>query len=402
VKKAKTDAPARLTLGIDLRHVHENGHRLLDGEHGDRVRRQSPDRLAGPPSGLPRGKSPPVASGVTSSSRWTAVPGCARAGTCRRIIRSACSSSAACPKKTQTNMAKTLKRIAELTETPTCAWAVRMLPELMPAAVYVGDGRMTQSRIFRFPFPDPTRSLVEVAQCGICGSDMHLVLEGYARPGTVLGHEWAGTVWPPGTAVSGLGARGPGGVEPHAGCGTCRPCRAGSTRRLPGPGRTGLPVLRGRLLPAMSWSGPSSSCGSRQPVHPGGGPDRTHGHRRAHGQPVPGDTRRPRPHHRRRAGGSPDPGRAAGRRGDRHHRVGTFGHPTGPGHRRRRGHRHRSPTFPVPAPLGRPVDEPFAVAFECSGNARGGRGRSRPAPLRRHPRVRRAPAGTCPGSTTTG
>ena len=96
----------------------------------------------------------------------------------------------------------------------------------MPAAVYVGDGRITVQDL-PVPVPGPHEVLVEVAQCGICGSDMHLVLEGYARPGTVLGHEWAGTVvaagaaatdWEPGARVV---------ANPTAGCGTCRPCRRG-------------------------------------------------------------------------------------------------------------------------------------------------------------------------------
>jgi 2-desacetyl-2-hydroxyethyl bacteriochlorophyllide A dehydrogenase len=96
----------------------------------------------------------------------------------------------------------------------------------MPAAVYVGDGKIAVHDL-PVPVPGPHEVLVEVSQCGICGSDMHLVLEGYARPGTVLGHEWAGTVvttgsdvtdWEPGARVV---------SNPTAGCGTCRPCRLG-------------------------------------------------------------------------------------------------------------------------------------------------------------------------------
>jgi L-iditol 2-dehydrogenase len=100
------------------------------------------------------------------------------------------------------------------------------IAEVMPAAVYVGEGRIVV-RDVPVPVPGPGEVLVEVAQCGICGSDLHLVLERYARPGTVLGHEWAGTV-----AASGPGGAGwePGArvvSNPSAGCGTCRPCRRG-------------------------------------------------------------------------------------------------------------------------------------------------------------------------------
>jgi 2-desacetyl-2-hydroxyethyl bacteriochlorophyllide A dehydrogenase len=94
----------------------------------------------------------------------------------------------------------------------------------MPAAVYVGDGRVAVEEV---PVPDPGRGelLVEVAACGICGSDLHLVLEQYARPGAVLGHEWSGRVVGGGPSDPGPGARVV--FEPTPGCGRCRPCRRG-------------------------------------------------------------------------------------------------------------------------------------------------------------------------------
>jgi 2-desacetyl-2-hydroxyethyl bacteriochlorophyllide A dehydrogenase len=101
-----------------------------------------------------------------------------------------------------------------------------MIPDLMPAAVYIGDGRMAVQDL-PVPIPGPDEVLVEVAQCGICGSDMHLVLEGYARPGTVLGHEWAGTVVASGAAVSDWEPGARVVSNPTPGCGTCRPCRLG-------------------------------------------------------------------------------------------------------------------------------------------------------------------------------
>ncbi len=77
-----------------------------------------------------------------------------------------------------------------------------MAAETMPAAVYIGDGDMEVRAV---PVPDlkPDDVLVEVSHCGICGTDLHLVLEQYARPGAVLGHEWAGTVAAVGGAVDG-------------------------------------------------------------------------------------------------------------------------------------------------------------------------------------------------------
>ena len=96
----------------------------------------------------------------------------------------------------------------------------------MPASVYVGDGRLTV-RDLPVPTPGPHQVLVEVSQCGICGSDMHLVRGDYARVGTVLGHEWAGTVVEVGEAVAGWEPGARVVSDPGRGCGQCRPCRLG-------------------------------------------------------------------------------------------------------------------------------------------------------------------------------
>jgi len=108
----------------------------------------------------------------------------------------------------------------------TATYHDRVLPQVMPAAVYVGDGRIEVQEV---PVPQarPGEVLIEVAECGICGSDLHLVLERYAKPGSILGHEWSGTVahgaraespFTPGTRVV---------WNPSPGCGKCRACRRG-------------------------------------------------------------------------------------------------------------------------------------------------------------------------------
>jgi (R,R)-butanediol dehydrogenase / meso-butanediol dehydrogenase / diacetyl reductase len=98
--------------------------------------------------------------------------------------------------------------------------------EQMPAAVYVGDGALEVQEL-AVPVPAADEALVEVSHCGICGTDLHLVLERYARPGAVLGHEWSGTVAAVGAGVTGweLGERVV--ADAVRGCGECRPCRAG-------------------------------------------------------------------------------------------------------------------------------------------------------------------------------
>jgi 2-desacetyl-2-hydroxyethyl bacteriochlorophyllide A dehydrogenase len=96
----------------------------------------------------------------------------------------------------------------------------------MPAAVYVGDGEIVV-RDLDVPALAPGDALVEISHCGICGTDLHLVLERYARPNSILGHEWAGTIAAVGPEVAGweIGARV---VEnPTPGCGECRACLRG-------------------------------------------------------------------------------------------------------------------------------------------------------------------------------
>ena len=50
----------------------------------------------------------------------------------------------------------------------------------MPAAVYTGDGHLAVQEV-ALPAPRPGEALVEVSHCGICGTDLHLVLERYAH-----------------------------------------------------------------------------------------------------------------------------------------------------------------------------------------------------------------------------
>src|SRR5262249_39216061 len=101
------------------------------------------------------------------------------------------------------------------------------IPASMRAAVYIGDGAIEVQDI-AVPDLGPRDALIEVSHCGICGTDLHLVLERYARPGSVLGHEWAGTVAALGADVTGTVAIGARVVcNPIGGCGECRACTAG-------------------------------------------------------------------------------------------------------------------------------------------------------------------------------
>ena len=100
------------------------------------------------------------------------------------------------------------------------------LPERMQAAVLQGPGRVEVTDV-PVPAVGADDVLVSVDLCGICGSDLHMVLEGWAAPGSWQGHEWIGTVAAVGDAVA---TWHPGDVViggPAARCGTCAMCVAG-------------------------------------------------------------------------------------------------------------------------------------------------------------------------------
>jgi (R,R)-butanediol dehydrogenase/meso-butanediol dehydrogenase/diacetyl reductase len=96
----------------------------------------------------------------------------------------------------------------------------------MPAAVYKGERTISVEDV---PIPQLGGSevMLEVSHCGICGTDLHLMMEDWGTPGTIGGHEYSGVVAAVGSSVRGwaIGDRAVGG--PRAGCGGCRLCRAG-------------------------------------------------------------------------------------------------------------------------------------------------------------------------------
>jgi 2-desacetyl-2-hydroxyethyl bacteriochlorophyllide A dehydrogenase len=99
------------------------------------------------------------------------------------------------------------------------------LPERMTAAVVKGPGRLEVEEVAVPPLGDDD-VLVAIDLCGVCGTDLHLVLEGWAQPGSWPGHEWTGTVSAVGTAVSAWQPGDPvvGGAPVR--CGACDACRA--------------------------------------------------------------------------------------------------------------------------------------------------------------------------------
>jgi (R,R)-butanediol dehydrogenase / meso-butanediol dehydrogenase / diacetyl reductase len=112
------------------------------------------------------------------------------------------------------------------------------LPEVMSVAVYKAPGDIEVQQI-DVPTPGEGEVLLEVGHCGICGSDLHLMVEGWGKPGFVGGHEASGVIaavgpgvsdWKPGDAVV---------VGPSPRCGTCRRCLEGKPSQCERRGEMG-------------------------------------------------------------------------------------------------------------------------------------------------------------------
>ncbi len=87
-------------------------------------------------------------------------------------------------------------------------------------------------RIEEVPVPEPASQevLVEVRACGLCGTDLHLAVEGdipVLRTPITLGHEAAGVVAAAGTGVRDLHVGDRVALFPSACCGACHFCLAG-------------------------------------------------------------------------------------------------------------------------------------------------------------------------------
>ncbi len=100
------------------------------------------------------------------------------------------------------------------------------MTEHMPVAVYRGNGRV---EVEQRPVPAPGAGevLIEVSHCGICGSDLHMMVEGWGKPGLVAGHEFTGVIAALGEDVDewSIGDEVVEGSSPK--CGRCRKCIEG-------------------------------------------------------------------------------------------------------------------------------------------------------------------------------
>ncbi|MER6469819.1 zinc-dependent alcohol dehydrogenase family protein [Streptomyces collinus] len=97
----------------------------------------------------------------------------------------------------------------------------------MRAAVIESVGRAVVTEV-PDPTPGPRDVVVEIAACGLCGTDLH-ILQGEFAPELpiVPGHEFAGTVVGVGTQVTEAAVGDRVAVDPSLYCHECRYCRTG-------------------------------------------------------------------------------------------------------------------------------------------------------------------------------
>ena len=92
----------------------------------------------------------------------------------------------------------------------------------MKAAVYKGKQKLTIEEVDT-PIPGPNEVLIKVKYSALCGTDVHAFLYDIPSPGTVMGHEFCGTIsevgsdvtaWKKNDRVVGGGGTPPPGKEP--------------------------------------------------------------------------------------------------------------------------------------------------------------------------------------------
>src|SRR3954451_63788 len=99
------------------------------------------------------------------------------------------------------------------------------LPDTMPAAVFQGLRAVTVEEV-PVPQPGPGEVILEVSHCGICGSDLHFLIEWGGKEGAIEGHEYSGRIAALGEGVTGWAIREAVGHRPTERCGHCEYCLA--------------------------------------------------------------------------------------------------------------------------------------------------------------------------------
>lgn len=100
----------------------------------------------------------------------------------------------------------------------------------MHAALIVGKGQL-EFREFADPVPAMEGVVVDIALCGICGTDVHAYQSGRPYNPAICGHEWAGSVSAVGRDVRSFSEGDRVVVAAAPACGGCAACRAGQADR---------------------------------------------------------------------------------------------------------------------------------------------------------------------------
>jgi (R,R)-butanediol dehydrogenase/meso-butanediol dehydrogenase/diacetyl reductase len=98
------------------------------------------------------------------------------------------------------------------------------------AALITGKGRL-ELREFAEPAPSAVGVVVDIAYCGICGTDVHAYQSGRPYNPAICGHEWTGTVSAVGGGVKALSEGDRVVVASPPACGACAACHAGQSDR---------------------------------------------------------------------------------------------------------------------------------------------------------------------------
>jgi (R,R)-butanediol dehydrogenase/meso-butanediol dehydrogenase/diacetyl reductase len=126
----------------------------------------------------------------------------------------------------------------------------------MHAALITG-----QETVELVEFPDPTPApagiVVDIAFCGICGTDIHAYQSGRPYNPAICGHEWSGTVSAIGADVASLTEGDRVVVAAAPSCGNCAACHQGQADRcqvvfLSALGRDPLAPPHGGFAPRLA------------------------------------------------------------------------------------------------------------------------------------------------------
>ena len=107
-------------------------------------------------------------------------------------------------------------------------------------AIAIAEDRSLEPTELEEPPLQPHEARVSVAFCGICGSDLHLRPSPAVAAGSVMGHEFSGTVSEVGADVEGFQAGDRVAIYPFAPCGECSNCRRGDDHVCQEAALTGL------------------------------------------------------------------------------------------------------------------------------------------------------------------